>query len=205
MLEFLDEEKLYKIIPRAPGIPEWFDLIQVHLEPAFINVPERVGMFLAQTSHESNGFTVIEENLNYSANGLLKIFRKYFNADSAARYHRRPQDIANIVYANRMGNGPESSGDGWKFRGRGLIQVTGSNNYHAFASFLQISIDECVEYMGTKEGALHSAVWYWNVNGLNKVADAGDVERSTRIINGGLIGIEERKSEYNRIMRILTK
>ncbi len=160
-----------------------------------INTPLRMAHFLAQTSHESGGFRLLEENLNYSADGLNKIFPKYFkNAGRDAQaYHRQPEKIANVVYSSRMGNGPESSGDGWKFRGRGLIQLTGRSNYTSFAETLEMGLDEAVEYLKTPEGAIESAAWFWANNGCNELADTDDVAKVTKRVNGGTIGLADRE------------
>lgn len=203
MIKFLNQEKMEEIIPNARDIDRWHELIQFHLELGHINTVDRVAMFLAQTVHESAGFTRLQENLNYSSTGLLKTFRKYFTPDTAARYHRKPEMIANRVYGNRMGNGDEQSGDGWRFRGRGLIQVTGKNNYQSLADFLEMDIMNCVHYLELQEGAVHSAVWYWNVNGLNRLSDARDMVRVTRVINGGTNGLAHRQEEFDRIWHIL--
>jgi putative chitinase len=170
-----------------------------------ISTPLRLAHFLAQTAHESGGFRVIEENLNYSATGLNKIFPKYFiNAGrNAAEYHRQPQKIANLVYASRMGNGGPNTGDGYKFRGRGLIQLTGRSNYTAFAVLKQMSIDEIVQYMSTPQGAIESAAWYWSRNGLNALADKNDIVAVTKRINGGTIGLNDRIQHTNEFKHLL--
>lgn len=158
---------------------------------------ERLAGFLAQLSHESGGFNHTIENLNYSAKGLMTTFKKYFPTEELAKqYERKPEKIANRVYANRMSNGPESSGDGWKFRGRGLIQLTGKFNYTKFAADLNISVDACVEFMGTQEGACSSAGWFWDNNGLNKFCDNNDFIGLTKRINGGTIGLADRVHHY---------
>jgi putative chitinase len=157
----------------------------------------RIAAFLAQTAHESGGFNVTRENLNYSVAGLNKTFRKYFpTVESAVPYAKKPAKIANKVYANRMSNGPESSGDGYKFRGRGLIQLTGRQNYTRFALSINKTIDEAIAYIETPHGAVASAGWFWNVNKLNIYADKGDFIGLTRRINGGTIGLADRKHHY---------
>lgn len=168
-----------------------------------INSALRLSHFLAQTAHESGGFTAIVENLNYSADSLSKIFHKYFTDVDPNDYARQPEKIANRVYANRMGNGDEESGDGYKFRGRGLIQLTGKNNYSAMASDLGIDVDQCSEYLETPEGAVESAAWFWNKNGLNKLADADDVVAVTKRINGGTIGLEDREKHTAEFKQVL--
>ena len=158
---------------------------------------QRLACFLAQIGHESGGFNFVKENLNYGAKGLMTTFKKYFPTEELAKqYERKPEKIANRVYANRMGNGPESSGDGWKFCGRGLIQLTGKDNYTRFANALEISIDECVAYMETPEGACSSAGWFWDNNNLNSYCDRGDFIGLTKRINGGTIGLADRQHHY---------
>lgn len=157
----------------------------------------RMASFLAQISHESGGFNFIKENLNYSAQGLMKTFKKYFlTPEMAAKYERQPQKIANRVYANRMGNGPEESGDGYKFCGRGLIQLTGKHNYTKLAEALDLSIDDCVAYLETPNGATASAGWFWDNNNLNSYCDVYDFVGLTKRINGGTIGLDDRIHLY---------
>jgi len=161
------------------------------------NTNERLAGFLAQVGHESGGFNAVKENLNYGAKGLRTTFGKYFPTDELAKqYERQPEKIANRVYASRMGNGPESSGDGWRYCGRGLIQLTGKDNYTRFAAALEISIEECVAYMETPEGACSSAGWFWDNNRLNSYCDRGDFIGLTKRINGGTIGLADRQHHY---------
>jgi len=169
-----------------------------------INTANRIAMFLAQVGHESGGLRHRKENLNYSAAGLNKIFPKYFirAGRDANEYHRQPEKIANVVYANRMGNGGVDSGEGWKFCGRGLIQLTGKNNYSAFAEFMDMSLDDVVDYLETEDGAAMSAGWFWDSRDLNKWADAGDILKCTRLINGGTIGLNDRKKHYEEALHI---
>jgi putative chitinase len=147
---------------------------------------------------------MIKENLNYRWETLRKIFPKYFpNDDLARQFAGKPEMIANKVYANRMGNGDEASGDGYRYSGRGLIQLTGKDNYFWFAESIGITPEEASEYMGTFEGAAQSACWFWETNNLNKWADQGDIETLTRKINGGTIGIEDRKKHYAHALHVL--
>ena len=158
----------------------------------------RLACFLAQVGHESGGFNAVKENLNYGAQGLVGTFHKYFPTLEAAQpYERNPEAIANRVYANRMGNGDEASGDGFKYRGRGLIQLTGKNNYTAFASDLGLTLDEAVEYLETYEGAAMSAAWFWWKNNLNTWADQEDMKTLTHKINGGEIGLADRINHFH--------
>ncbi len=169
-----------------------------------INTVNRAAGFLAQCGHESNGFTVLKENLNYSADGLNKIFHKYFpTVESATPYARNPQKIANKVYGGRMGNGPESSGEGFKFCGRGAIQLTGKDNYSKFAASVGMTIDEAVADLETLDGAIESACWFWKTNGLNAICDANDIVKMTKKINGGTIGLEDRTAHYNKAKQVL--
>lgn len=159
--------------------------------------PVRSASYLAQIAHESGGFNLVVENLNYSAQGLMTVFKKYFpTLELAQQYARKPEKIANRVYANRMNNGSELSGDGWRFRGRGLIQLTGRYNYTQFADGLGISLDECVEYMETAAGAVSSSGWFWDNNNLNSYCDRGDFIGLTKRINGGTNGLSDRIHHY---------
>lgn len=166
--------------------------------------PKRAAAFLAQIAHESGGFNAVVENLNYSAKGLMTTFKKYFPTEELAKqYERKPEKIANRVYANRMKNGPESSGDGWKFRGRGLIQLTGRDNYTRFSNDLGISLDETVAYLETPEGAVSSAGWFWDNNSLNAYCDRDDFVGLTKRINGGTIGLADRVHHYEIALKLL--
>lgn len=169
-----------------------------------INTIKRVSAFLAQCGHESHDFTILKENLNYSADGLRRVWPKRFpTVDVANQYARKPEKIANSVYANRMGNGPESSGDGFKFRGRGAIQLTGRENYTLFANSIGKSVDDTVAYLETLQGAIESACWYWKTNNLNRFCDKEDMKGLTKAINGGLIGYEERMKKYTQCLGVL--
>jgi putative chitinase len=172
-----------------------------------INTPLRVAHFLAQCGHESGGFRVTQENLNYSAKGLNGIFRKYFPTEAAAAaYARQPQKIANKVYANRMANGSEASGDGYKFRGRGYIQLTGRDNYTQFGKAIGVDIPSNPDLVASKY-ALASAAWFWSKNGLNKLADNGAsdtvVTSITKRVNGGTIGLADRIKHFKEYYHLL--
>lgn len=168
-----------------------------------INSGLRLAHFLGQCAHESGGFRISEENLNYSADGLSKIFPKYFRDKDPDDYARQPEKIANVVYANRMGNGDTSSGDGYRFRGRGLIQLTGKSNYSAFAASSGITLDEAVQYLATPQGAVESAAWFWHKNGINSPADLDDVTTVTKKVNGGTIGLDEREHFTEEFKEVL--
>jgi putative chitinase len=169
----------------------------------FDNV-KRIASFLAQVAHESGGFNFTKENLNYSADGLQKVFGKYFpNADTATAYARQPEKIANKVYANRMGNGDEASGDGYKYCGRGLIQLTGKNNYTKYAAAVKKELTEAVSYLETPAGAVSSAGWFWSTNNLNDYADKDDIIGMTKRINGGTNGLDDRTALYKTALAAL--
>lgn len=168
-----------------------------------VNTKNRQTMFLAQLLHESNMLTDLTENLNYSELGLVKVFKNHFDRNSAKRYARQPERIANRVYANRMGNGNEMSGDGWRFRGRGLIQLTGRENYVNCGKGLGVDLLKNPDYLLTPEGSARSAGWYWKSRKLNSSADAKDITTNTRIINGGSNGLEHRTSLYRKLLTLL--
>jgi putative chitinase len=202
-------EQFKKLFPRAQDHQGWANSMNEVFPTYDINTPHRVAAFLAQCGHESGGWTTFEENLNYSAKGLNGIFKKYFpTLESAQPYERKPEMIANKVYDGRMGNGPESSGDGWKYRGRGPIQLTGKANYMAFAKEMFDDWENLFEnpdwVTADRDFALMSAIWFWNKNGLNRYADQGDIKTMTRIINGGYIGLEDRIHHYEEAIHLLT-
>lgn len=173
-----------------------------------INTGLRLAHFLAQCSHESGNFTLTQENLNYSGKGLLATFPKYFNIITAKIYERRPEKIANVVYGNRMGNGDKASGDGYRFRGRGYIQLTGHDNYAAFDKTVIEDVLASPELVATKYPLL-SAAWFWNKNKLNTIADLGAtddvVTKITRRVNGGVIGLDQRIKEFHEFYNLLTE
>ena len=173
------------------------------LEKYKINTVIRAAHFFAQVTHESGGFGVMTENLNYSADGLLKIFPKYFSAESAASHARNPQMIANRVYANRLGNGDTASNEGWSYRGRGFIQLTGKDNYSKFALSIGKSLEDTVKYLETVEGALESAAWFWNSRNINAKADLDDVTAVTKLVNVGTIGLDDRKHKLQIAKSVL--
>ncbi len=193
-----------KQMVKNPHINHWYEALEQLLPDYGINTPLRVAHFIAQCAHESGNFVFIKENLNYKAASLRKVFPKYFPTDElAAQYANRPERIANRVYANRMGNGDEASGDGYRYCGRGLIQLTGKDNYTFFAGSLDISVEEASEYLATFEGAAQSACWFWEQNNLNRFADANDVKGLTRAINGGFIGLEDRIRHTEHALHVL--
>jgi putative chitinase len=201
----LTQDKLAKILTRNKSVGPLFEALSKMLQKYEINTVNRIAGFLAQCGHESSDFTVLKENLNYGAKGLRATFPKYFATDAvAAQYERQPEKIANHIYANRMGNGAEATGDGYKYRGRGAIQLTGHDNYAAFAKSINKTLDETVAYCETMDGAIESACWFWKKNNLNATCDANDIVAMTKKINGGTIGLDERKSHYEKAKGILT-
>lgn len=201
----LNETSLTEMLPRNKNISSLLDIFNVLLPKYDINTVNRVAGFLAQCGHESADFTVLKENLNYSAEGLNRIFPKYFkNAGrDANKYARNPEKIANVVYANRMGNGSIESGDGWKFRGRGAIQITGKENYSKLATYIGKSLEETVQYCETLQGAVESACWFWKTRNINECCDDDDIVLMTKKVNGGTNGLDERKKHYNNNKTIL--
>jgi putative chitinase len=195
-------DKLKGHIPQAV-----IDMIPDTAAKFGINTPLRLAHFLAQCGHESGGFRVTQENLNYSAKGLNGIFRKYFPTEAAAAaYARQPQKIANKVYGNRMGNGPESSGEGFKFRGRGYIQLTGKENYTAFGKAIGVDIPNNPDLVASTY-ALLSAAWFFTKNGLHRMADEGAsdlvVTKITKRVNGGTIGLPDRIKHFKEYYHLL--
>jgi putative chitinase len=169
-----------------------------------INTPQRVAAFMAQCGHESGNFKFLKENLKYRAASLTKVWPKYFpNMDIANQYAGNEEKIANRAYANRMGNGPEESGDGWRFCGRGLIQLTGRNNYQNFADSIETDINDIPAYLATFEGAVQSACWFWETNKLNQWADKGDMLTLTKRINGGTLGLDDRIKHYQHALHVM--
>jgi len=185
------------VIAQIPGIQTKFE----------INTPLRLAHFLAQCGHESGGFKVLRENLNYGAKGLRSIFSKYFPTDALAlAYERKPEKIANKVYANRMLNGDEASGDGYKFCGRGYIQLTGKENYTNFGKAIGVDLTATPDLVATQYPLL-SAAWFFHKNGLHKLADAGATEAAvtsvTKRVNGGTIGLSARIKEFKEYYNLL--
>ena len=202
----LTKQQLKELLPKNPYIDHWFSALAQLLPDYEINTPQRIAAFIAQCSHESGGFTALQENLNYKPATLRKLFGKYFPTDALAEeYCSKPNKqaaIANRVYASRMGNGDEASGDGYKYRGRGLIQLTGKSNYIAFADSLEISPEEASDYLATFEGAAQSACWFWETNNLNTFADKGDILTMTKRINGGTLGLADRQKHYDHALHV---
>jgi putative chitinase len=185
------------VIAQIPGVMEKFQ----------INTPLRLAHFLSQCGHESGGFKLVNENLNYGAKGLMTTFKKYFPTEAVAKqYERKPELIASKVYGGRMGNGVEATKEGWKFKGRGYIQLTGKDNYKAFDAIVTENILENPDLVATKYPLL-SAAWYWNSRKINATADLGasddTVTKVTKLVNGGTIGLEDRKKHFKEYHALL--
>ncbi len=193
----MNSEQLAQASKCTPARAEdWLPSLSSAMTRFAINTPHRMAAFIAQVSHESARFTQLEEDLDYSAKALLDTFEEHFTPSEAQRYARKPQAIANRVYANRMGNGDEASGDGWMYRGRGLIQITGKDNYRACGDGLGVNLLVKPELLLLKEYAALSAGWYWATHKCNELADHGDFAAITRAINGGLNGQADRLALY---------
>jgi putative chitinase len=198
------KEHLKEMIGNNPYLDNWYTALCEILPEYEINTPQRVASFIAQCAHESGNFKFLKENLNYRAESLTKTFSKYFpDLATAKQYEKKPEKIANRVYGNRMGNGDEASGDGFRYMGRGLIQLTGKNNYTIFAASIDTPLEEIPEYLQTFEGAVQSACWFWEQNNLNQWADKGDILTLTKRINGGTIGLDDRIKHYNHALHVL--
>ena len=202
-----------KFAPNTKYAQQWYDTLfgaqsefggKSLLDEYQINTPKRVAAFLAQCGHESGGFVFVTENLNYSASGLMRVFPKYFPTQELAKqYERNPKKIASRVYANRMGNGDEASAEGFAYRGRGILQLTGKDNYFWFGASLDLTPEQASEYLETFEGAAQSACWFWETNKLNKFVDGNDFKGLTRAINGGYIGLADREHHYEIALAML--
>lgn len=198
----LNQNQIYKLFPHLDW--DWYEALLL-LDDFDINTPLRISHFLAQTSHESNDYKVLVENLNYAEKGLLSTFKKYFTPEQAKLFARKPEKIANRVYANRLGNGPEDSGDGYRYRGRGAIQITGKANYKNCSEYL-FNDDILLtnpEMLQEPKYAILSACWYWEINNLNKIADGNNIEIITKKINGGTNGLVDRMKRFDRIYSII--
>jgi len=208
-MTLLTVDQLRAMIPTNKEVDAWCEELNKALPKYGITTPERIAGFTSQCAHESADFVQLRENLNYSQQSLERVFPRYFGPGkrNAAEYARNPEKIANYVYmdefrTSKLGN--TQPGDGAKFIGRGLKQLTGRDNYTRFAKDYDMTAEEAAEWLETKEGALASALWFWNTKNLNAVADTGDVVRMTKIINGGDIGLADRKQRYDKAMAVLT-
>jgi len=208
-MSLLTEAQLAAMIPTNKEVAAWCEELNKALPKYDITTPERIAGFTSQCAHESGDFNQLRENLNYSQQSLERVFPRYFGPGkrNAAEYARNPEKIANYVYmdenrTSKLGN--TQPGDGARFIGRGLKQLTGRDNYTRFAKDYDMTAEQAAEWLETKEGALASALWFWNTKNLNAVADTGDVVRMTKIINGGDIGLADRQARYEKAMAVLT-
>lgn len=195
-------QKFLEFAPRAKQPAAFASALSIYLPPAEITPPLRLPYFMAQAAHECAGFTRFVENLNYSAEGLRKTWPSRFNRATAEAFARKPESIANYVYANRLGNGTELSGDGWRFRGRGIFQLTGRDNYRKYGQLIGIDLEGQPELAEDPTVAVRVAVMYWVQNRLNIFADHDDLFSITRAINGGLNGLEDRREWLTKTKRI---
>lgn len=208
-MSLLTEAQLAAMLPTNKDIKAWCEELNKALPKYDITTDKRIAGFISQCAHESMDFNALSENLNYREETLNKVFPRYFGPGkrSAAEYARNPEKIANYVYmdefrTSKLGN--VQPGDGWRFRGRGLKQLTGRDNYTRFAKDYDMTAEEAAEWLETKEGALVSALWFWNTNKLNAIADTGNVAALTKKINGGNIGLSDRQARYTKAMTALS-
>ena len=200
----LTQNQLSQIIPNNHYIDQWYSSLTKCLPDYDITSIKRLSAFLSQCAHESGDFVNIKENLNYKSQGLMSTWPKLFpTIDIANQYALNPEMIANRAYANILGNGDEKSGDGYKFCGRGLIQITGKCNYQDFADSVSMNVDDVPSFLETFDGAVQSACWFWETHKLNSYADNSDIEGMTKIINGGTLGLDDRISRYYKTITIL--
>lgn len=208
----LTKEQLRAMINNNPKSDEWYEAFVAIMPKYEINTPERIAGFVAQCAHESADFKRLEENLNYSEKALNSVFGRYFGTGgkkrNAAEYARNPEMIANYVYMDEFRSkkgalGNTEEGDGWRFRGRGLKQLTGRNNYTAFGKTVDMTAEEAAEYVATPKGAVESACWFWDTAKLNKIADKKDIVAMTKKINGGTIGLEDRTQRFEKALAIM--
>ena len=204
----LQKEHLAALIPGNKDVDAWHAALVDVLPNYGITTERRMAHFISQCAHESNNFRSLEENLNYSEKSLLAVFGRYFGSApkrSAAEYARKPEMIANYVYQDefrkyKMGN--TQDGDGWRFRGRGLKQLTGRENYTGFGKFMGMSAEQAADYVATPKGAVESACWFWDTKKLNHIADTDNVVKMTKEINGGNIGLADRQARYKKAMEV---
>lgn len=210
-MPLLTESQLCYMLPSNKDAGSWLDALNAGLPKYEITTPQRIAGFIAQCAHESADFKLLEENLNYRAETLLRVFPRYFGPgkEDASAYAHNPQKLANYVYMDKHRSasgalGNVQDGDGWLFRGKGLKQVTGRANHAAFGKTVGMTAEQAADYLLTKEGALESALWFWGSRNLNAIADTGDIVKMTRVINGGDIGLDDRRIRYNRALAILS-
>jgi putative chitinase len=197
--------QLQAIFTGNKNLSGWLESLNKFLPANSIDTPNRIAAFLAQTGIESSEYQVLQEDLHYSAERLLQVFPTHFTAATAPAYANNPQKIANCIYANRYGNGNEASGDGWNYRGRGVIQITFKANYENFSQFAfkNNSAVNTPDLLLTTDGAIQSACWFWDMHNLNLLADAGDIRTITMRINGGANDLAQRAALYQAALKVL--
>ena len=198
-------KQLQSCIPGTKQAAVWLPLVNEFFDKYGINTPQRAAAFFSQSGHESADFNSLTENLHYTRPARIQAVwpKRFPTAASASPYTKNAEKLANKVYSNRMGNGTEASGDGWRFRGRGIFQLTGRNNYTEFGRTVGMTAEQAVAYVATPRGAMHSACWFWQSNSLNAVADRGDQEALCRAVNGGTNGLADRQARYARNLQAL--
>ena len=194
-------DQLKTLVPHCLDTEQWYNTF-IEVLPEFeIESNLRVSAFLAEVIHESDNFTALSERLNYRAEVLMKVWPKRFpTLEEARKYEHNSQALANKVYANRMGNGDLESGDGYKFRGRGLVQLTGKENHQNFANFIGMDLEDVPAYLESYDGAVKSACFFWKNHGLNEIADTKDINKISTIINGGTQGLDARRELYQKLL-----
>ena len=199
----LTKDHIIHILHGNADAAAWADAALEILPRYEINTPNRIAGFFAQCGHESMNFTALSENLNYRAETLEKLFSKYFSkaGRNATDYAKQPEKIANVIYGGRMRNTEE--GDGWRFRGRGVIQLTGRDNYTSFGLTIDMTAEQVIDYVTTKKGALESACWYWKSRNINAACDENDIVKMTKLVNGGTIGLEDRRKHYEQALAVI--
>jgi len=206
-IDLIDAQLLSIAAPETPAgeLAAWVQPIKAACQRFEIDRVRRIAAFIAQMAHES-GLRPRTENLNYSAKRLTEVWPSRFPTMEVARqFERNPEKLANAVYANRMGNGPPASGDGWRFRGAGPLQITGRNNFTGFATAMEMTIDMALQYARTIEGGIMAAAWFWEENDINRLADTPGVEDESRRINGGTHGLADRRARFDRVVRELLR
>ena len=200
--------QLKQLLPKNKYVEHWHHALSQLLPDYDINTPHRIAAFIAQCSHESGGFTTLKENLNYKPQSLRRLFPKYFPDDVLAQQYcakpNKQEAIANRIYANRMGNRDESSGDGARFCGRGCIQLTGSTAYYQAGKALGVDLWADPTIVATPEYAALTAGWFWSTHKCNELAEAGDWVKLTKVINGGTVGLDDRIKHINEALAVLT-
>lgn len=205
----LTADQFQTLFPKCVAPQEWSDTLSIVLPEHGIDTAERVAAFVSQCGVETGGWRWFEENMNYSADRMTVVWPRIFTPELAKKCHRNPELVANHAYANRMGNGNPASGDGWKFRGRGPIHLTGRNNYTQFATEMFANPDEILDnpdlVAQEKEISILSAVWFWRINNLNALADKQDIQRLSRRVNGGTNGLHERLELFEKVYAVLSQ